>query len=989
MGRRLPQLALALGLLAGPAQVWAQAPTLVYATGLTTQALPANVLGPNPIAANTPLIAQINPTTQSYVTNSAVVVTGLTPGQQIVGIDGRPATGQLYALGYNNTTQAARLYLLDPTTGVATPVPGSSEITLNLVDANRANTRGFIPTVGFDFNPRLDRIRVVAPNGTNYRLNPNNGALVATDGTLTYAASSLVTPGRVPYIGTAAYTNSALGVMGTTLYDIDVANTNALLSIQAPPNAGTLNGVAPVTFQTNGDPAFYPLTSPTIGLDLDIFYDRTNKNNLAYLIEARYSDSKNTDINNGSFYNQLATNFWALDLATGKAVGRNIVGQVPGFFSNIAVMPVMPKTWTGLVSTDWGNGSNWYPVGVPTSTDDVVIPGSGSFVAIANVTVSNQPVVSNTQQAASVNLVNGAVLTTADGGVLNVSGDFVNNDSQVAGSGTGTVALVGGSPQDIGGNMATRFQNLRVGTGTTASTSADVSIGRSVMASGSLAIGAGQSFTLLSDANGTAYAVNNGSGLITGTATVQRYITPTNPGPGYRHYSTPVSGNTVADFATASYSPVVNPAYNSSNTPRQVSPYPTVFYYDQSRLATSNASYAVGDFDNGFLSPGDLTDALTIGQGYTVNIGGSELVDFQGTLNQASSYARTGLVRGAQASAGYQLLGNPYPGAISYDALIASSTGMESALYVYKSTGQYAGTYTTYVPGGPTNGGPGVSANGGTSNIPLSQGFFMRTAVGQTGSVTFTAAARTNAPETAKFERTAADSRPTLALTLRNASLANQTRVYFDEHATPAFDAQYDAHYLPATHGLDLASDISTEALAINALPALASAVTVPLRLHAPAAGAYTLAVDELANLPAGFRAYLRDATAGTYTDLTTTPSVSLTLSATDPATGRYALVFSANAPLATASAALSAQAGLYPSPAHGTATLVLPLALRGSSASTVQVLNTLGQVVLTKTLAAGAAPNVELPLSGLATGIYTVRATTAAGLIAKRLVVQ
>jgi len=54
-----------------------------------------------------------------------------------------------------------------------------------------------------------------------------------------------------------------------------------------------------------------------------------------------------------------------------------------------------------------------------------------------------------------------------------------------------------------------------------------------------------------------------------------------------------------------------------------------------------------------------------------------------------------------------------------------------------------------------------------------------------------------------------------------------------------------------------------------------------------------------------------------------------------------------------------------------------------------VQVINALGQVVLTKTVAAGAAPAIELSLTGLAAGIYTVQATTAAGLVAKRLVVQ
>jgi len=976
---QLSRLVLALGLLAGPTSVLAQAPAIVYALGTATQQLPALPAGPNnpaspAIAAGGQVLAQIDPATQA-LTGTILNVTGVAADQQLVGLDVRPATGQLYALGYNTSTRTARVYLLDPATGVATPV-GASTIALDLRDENRANTRGIVPNVGFDFNPRVDRIRVVAPNGTNYRLNPNNGALAATDGNLAYAAGSSAAS-RTPYVGTAAYTNSALGVSGTTLYDIDVANTNALLSIQNQPNAGTLNPVEAVTFQTNTDPTFYPLASPTIGLDLDIFYNRSTRTNQGYLIEARYSDSKNQNINNGGPTNQLATNFWELDLATGKATGRNVFGKTPLFLSNIAAFGTAPKTWTGAVSTAWNNANNWFPVGVPTRTDDVVIPGNGTLVSAANVTVANQPTVSDAQEAASVNLINGAVLTTANGGTLNVYGDFVNNDSRVAGAGTGTVALVGGATQDVGGNAASTFQNLSVASGTIATTSAGVSITRSVTAGGNLTITSGQLFTLLSSASGTAYVVNSG-GTVTGTVTVQRYITPTNAGLGYRHYSTPVSGNTVADFTTAGFTPTINPVYNTSANPFAETPFPTIYTYDQARLSLNSAT---PEFDRGFASPNSLADPLTVGIGYTVNIDASQLVDFQGTLNQAANYTRGNLVRGPQNSAGWQFLGNPYPGAINYDVVLANSTGIESALFVYKSDGQYMGTYTSYVNG--------VGTGGGTSNLPVAQAFFVRTAAGQTGSVSFTSAARTNAPETALFQRTAADPRPTLALTLRNASIANQARVYFEQGATAAFDAKFDAHYLPATHGLDLASDISTEALAINGLPELAGATTVPLRVHARTAGTYTLAVNELANLPAGYRAYLRDASTGSYTDLTTTPSVSLELTSSEASTGRFALLFTSASPLATAPAALAALAAVYPSPAHGTATLVLPQALRGNSASTVQLLNSLGQVVLTKTVAAGSGTTIALPLTGIAAGIYTVRATTEAGLVAKRLVVQ
>jgi hypothetical protein len=983
--RRLPQLALALGLLAGPTTVLAQTgPGVIYGLGTATQNY-------NGIPAGQQLLIPLYPanlssnTGQLFGTGQAII--GITAGQQLVGIDARPSTGQLYGLGYNAGTGATQLYILSmPTNGAttvtATPI-NATPITLNLQDPNSsptgitANTRGLITNVGFDFNPRADRIRVVAPNGTNYRLNPNTGGLVAIDTNLSYVTGNTV--GHAPYIGTVAYTNSATAVAGTTLYDVDVTNTNALLSIQSPPNDGVLNPVNPVKFRTNSNATFFPLTSPTIGLDLDVFYDASSRSNLAYLVEARYSDSDNRDINNGTTGNQFSSNLWAFNLQTGQAVGRNIFGQIPVFISNIAAMNALTLVWTGQVSSDWQTAGNWYPNQVPTPSDDVFIAGNGTLVG-PGITVATQPIVTATTSVArNLTLDNDAVLTNANGSQLSLAGNFINNGGTVAGSGTGTLALTGTATQDISGSTATSFWNLSVGSNG-ATTSAAAAIRRSLVANGNLAIGTGQAFTLLSDASGTAFVVNSG-GAVTGTATVQRYITPTNSGLGYRHYSSPVSGNSVADLATAGFSPVINGAYNSASNPRQTSPYPTVFYYDQSRLASSNAAYAVGDFDNGFLSPGALSDGLAAGRGYTVNIGGTQLVDFQGTLN-TGTYLTGALARGAQANAGWHLLGNPYPSAISFTQVYGASVGIESGVYVYRSNGQYTGAYSSYL----TN---GQSVNGGSDNIPLGQGFFVRAQAGG-GAVTFQDAARINAPETALFQRTAGNAAPTLALTLRGSGAANQTRIYFEQGATAAFDAARDAHYLPASHGLDLASDISTEALAINGLPELTgSAVTVPLRLHTQVAGTYTLAVDELANLPAGYQAYLRDGLTNTYTSLATTPSVSLTLAPADAAAGRFAVVFATSSPLATAPAALAALAAVYPNPAHGTATLVLPQALRGQSASTVQLLNTLGQVVLTKTLAAGAAPTLELSLSGLAPGIYTVRATTEAGLVAKRLAVQ
>jgi hypothetical protein len=143
-------------------------------------------------------------------TSVAKSITGLQPGETILGIDFRPLNGQLYALG-----STSRLYTLNTSSGAATLAA-----TLSIPLAGTA--------FGFDFNPTVDRIRIVSNTGQNLRVNPVGGA-ATLDG--------MLKPGS-PSVSSAAYTNSFAGATSTTLYDID--HTTDKLYRQDPPNAGTL-----------------------------------------------------------------------------------------------------------------------------------------------------------------------------------------------------------------------------------------------------------------------------------------------------------------------------------------------------------------------------------------------------------------------------------------------------------------------------------------------------------------------------------------------------------------------------------------------------------------------------------------------------------------------------------------------------------------------------------------------------------------------------
>ena len=214
----------------------------------------------------------------------SISITNLQSSEKILAIDFRPATGQLYGV-----SNMSRIYIINHISGRATVV-GTSPFT-PAINGN---------SVAFDFNPTVDRIRLVTDNNQNLRLHPETGAVVATDGD--------INPGD-PSVAAVAYTNSFAGAATTTLYDIDVASNK--LYKQTPPNIGTLELVGSLGIEAVGEGGF------------DIAPD--NSIALAVLFGRGDEDGGNEE-SPGNKYR-----FYYIDLQTGEAVNagktdREIIG---------------------------------------------------------------------------------------------------------------------------------------------------------------------------------------------------------------------------------------------------------------------------------------------------------------------------------------------------------------------------------------------------------------------------------------------------------------------------------------------------------------------------------------------------------------------------------------------------------------------------------------------------------------------------------------
>lgn len=203
----------------------------------------------------------------------------------VVGIDVRPADGQLYALASDGTiaTVDAKSGQATAKSKLDTPLPTGVKMTV-------------------DFNPVADRLRVIGSDGTNLRINVDDGK-VTKDQPLKFAEADA--GGKTPMVIAGGYINSMKGAKETTLYDID--GTSGGLFRQAPPNDGVLNKIGMLGIDAKN-------------ASFDIMTDAAGTNTAVLL-----SGKK----------------LYTVDLASGKTTATKDISGLSGDVTDIAAMPAM------------------------------------------------------------------------------------------------------------------------------------------------------------------------------------------------------------------------------------------------------------------------------------------------------------------------------------------------------------------------------------------------------------------------------------------------------------------------------------------------------------------------------------------------------------------------------------------------------------------------------------------------------------------------
>jgi len=277
---------------------------------LESRIAPATVFGVND---NNGLFSfdSATPSTLSAVT----AITGLGAGELIKAMDFRPATGELYGVAISGAGPfTGRLYKINPVTAEATAVGGSPfSTTLNV-------GIGF----GMDFNPAVDRIRLIHQNNTSLRINPDDGTLAATDTNISVAST----------ITGIAYSNNYTGAASTTLYAIHYFNDDLF----------TIGGL-------NGNPSPNGGVGIKVG-DINVSTDSNTNDRLGF-------DILTTLEGNTAFYSGVVgsiQNLYTLNLTTAAATLIGSIGTGATQVFDIAVQPPAPLSFPDGKSFTYTDG---------------------------------------------------------------------------------------------------------------------------------------------------------------------------------------------------------------------------------------------------------------------------------------------------------------------------------------------------------------------------------------------------------------------------------------------------------------------------------------------------------------------------------------------------------------------------------------------------------------------------------------------------------
>ncbi|MEK7719670.1 MAG: T9SS type A sorting domain-containing protein, partial [Bacteroidota bacterium] len=569
-------------------------------------------------------------------------------------------------------------------------------------------------------------------------------------------------------------------------------------------------------------------------------------------------------------------------------------------------------SWVGGTSIDWNTSSNWSCGQIPGISTNVTIGAATNYPALSTGSVGTTN---------NLSIGSGASLTVA-GNTLQIAGAISNSGTFTASN--GTIEMKGSSAQTIAANtFATNtIGNLTVNNASGVTLSGALNVTGIVKATlGNLA--SGGNLTLKSTTSQTALIDGSGTGEVTGSVTMERYLPSAY---GYKYLCTP--------FTSASLSATL-----SGNAT-----IPTFYAYNENN---STIISSVVTYISGWVST--AVTGLSPMAGYAANFGqagGSQTFSMTGTVNNGSMTASL-LNHNRTYTLGFNLVGNPYPSPINWN--LANRTNVDNAIYFFNASGatdQYSGVYDSYVNG--------TSSGGSTNIIPSMQGFFVHVSNGAypvTGSLGFSNAMRTNDPNPT-YKAATFDTRPIMRFSAsfdKQNALSDAYVIYLDNKTTRKFDSEYDALKLMNT---DIAVPNiyeivgNSQNLSISGMPEPVDSLTrIPIGIKALKEGWINIVAADLSKLPSDLTIYLEDKSNNIHQDLRKEPKYRFYAN-TGETNNRFALVMA----MVGYNYNTAAPEKLF-TLSRTASTLVIKSNLLAGDVGELKISNMLGQIMMIKSI--------------------------------------
>ena len=589
---------------------------------------------------------------------------------------------------------------------------------------------------------------------------------------------------------------------------------------------------------------------------------------------------------------------------------------------------------TSDVSANWSETSGGTGnAGVPILGDAVIFDGSSSFNSIvdadlyaASLTVTPGFLGTITQGASAITINNDATFSggsfsggtsditvngnfilsgttfTAPSAVLDIKGDF-NVTSGSFTHNTGTVVFSGtnGTPQNISSTTATTFNNISV-TNTAASPGVRVQSNQNLKGVLTLASnvnfdadGSSNSavFKLLSTADNptqdAAVAALPSGAQVSGKVTVQRFMTKEGPGNKiYRYISSPVQNGTVADLQQEI---PVSGTFTGKSVCTGCNSSPTLYYYNEA-ITTDTDRNGIANQHDGYIDFPNVinTEIFQPGKGYALyvrgNILSSTLWDLRGPINSGNvspiSFPATYTSSGTLAYDGWNLVGNPFPSTIDWNAASGwTKTNLDAAIYITDNGGPSIQTATW-------NGVTGT--NGGSRYIATGQGFWIKAS----GAPVLQANENVKAAGTQTILFRESSPANLLRITMVKGTVRDETVIHFRDDATGGFDSNADAIKLfNGTFNL-FSEQADGRQLAINSISPLVCKAEVKLSVEYSAVGSYKLNFSEYESFSDIIEITLEDTFSNSRVDVRSGGSYDFSVSS-NPASyssGRFKITF-------------------------------------------------------------------------------------------------